>query len=49
MRTQENYRTPWNSREPMGTRENPWEPMGTHYLIEALVEEEIELKAQKML
>ena len=36
----------------MVTRGNPWEPagtMGTRYLIEALVEEEIEQKTQKML
>ena len=33
----------------MGTHGNLWEPVGTRYLIEALIEEEIEQKAQKML
>ena len=31
--------------ELQGTQENLWEPVGTRYLIEGLVEEEIEQKA----
>ena len=53
MRTQENLielqGTQENLWEPVGTRGNLWEPVRTHYLIEALLEEEIEQKAQKML